>query len=172
MAPRTVIVVWATLLAAGGVVLGQGSTPRPDADLRQLMRGILYPSSNVVFAGQNDFDLFPPADHPSTSPNLITSTYGGWDAVENAALALADSATLVLMAGRMCANGKPVPVDRDDWKRFAAGLRDAGLAAYKAAQTKDQDAMVEASGTVSEACSACHEVYRDRTDRLEDRCTP
>ncbi len=158
--------------ALGIVVLAQTSATRPDADLRQLMRGIIYPSSNVVFAGQNDFSLFPPADHPSTSPNLVTSTYGGWDAVENAALALSESATLVTRPGRLCANGKPVPVGQPDWTTFAEGLRQAGLAAYKAAQAKDQDAMVEASGTVADACSACHEKYRDKTDTLEDRCQP
>jgi cytochrome c553 len=41
------------------------------------------------------------------------------------------------------------------------GLRDAGRAALKAAQSKNLDAMVEVSGTVADACAACHEVYRD-----------
>ena len=31
--------------------------------------------------------------------------------------------------------------------------------------------MVEVSGTVSDACAACHEVYRDKDDE-KDRCIP
>ena len=136
------------------------------------MRGILYPSSNVIFAAQDDLSEFTPPADPSTSPNPLTTTYGGWQAVENAALALAESANLVLLPGRMCSNGKPAPVQRADWVKYAQGLRDAGMAAYKAAQSKSQDAMVEVSGTVAEACSACHDVYREKKGGLTDRCLP
>jgi cytochrome c556 len=33
------------------------------------------------------------------------------------------------------------------------------------------DKMVEAAGTVSEACENCHTVYREKPD-LKDRCKP
>ena len=138
----------------------------------QLMRGIVYPASNVVFAAQNDLSVLKPADDPSVSPNPLTSTYGGWQAVENAALALSESANLILLSGRVCSNGKPAPVQRADWLKYAEGLREAGRAAYKAAQAKNQDAMVDAAGTVAEACSACHEVYRDKPSGPKDRCLP
>ena len=42
---------------------------------------------------------------------------------------------------------------RPDWVKFTQGLRDAGLAAFKAAQSKSQDAMVDASGTVASLSS-------------------
>ena len=71
---------------------------------------------------------------------------------------------VLTIPGRMCENGRPVPLDREDFRKFAAGLADAGLAAYKAAQSKNLDAMVDVSGTVSDACAACHEVYRDKED--------
>jgi cytochrome c556 len=41
----------------------------------------------------------------------------------------------------------------------------------EAALRKNQDNIVDASGTVTEACSACHDVYREKTN-LADRCTP
>src|SRR5262245_45788428 len=66
------------------------AAPRVESNLLQLMRGILYPSSNVIFAAQDDLSKFTPAADPATSPNPLTSTYGGWQAVENAALALAE----------------------------------------------------------------------------------
>jgi cytochrome c553 len=136
------------------------------------MRGIVYPSSNVIFAAQNDLTNIPPAADPSTSPNPLNSTYGGWEAVQNAALALSESATLVAIPGRKCSNGRTVPVQRADWPKFVQGLRTAGLAAYKAAQTKNQDAMVDASSAVAEACAACHDVYREKRGGLKDRCLP
>jgi cytochrome c556 len=46
------------------------------------------------------------------------------------------------------------------------------MAAYKVAQSKNLDAMIEATGTVSDACAACHDVYRDRGEAgSPERCT-
>jgi len=163
---------------------GPGSKPKPaatgtapaaskvEANLLQLMRGILYPASNVIFAAQDDLGKQPKPEDASTSPNPLTTTYGGWQAVENAALALAESANLVMMPGRMCSNGKPAPVGRADWVKDVQKLREAGRAAYKAAQKKDMDAIVEVSGTLSDACSACHDVYREKKTGPQDRCLP
>jgi cytochrome c556 len=62
-------------------------------------------------------------------------------------------------------------VERDDFKKYAQGLVDAGMAAYKAAQSKNLDAMIEVTGTVSDACAACHEVYRDKGEAgSPERC--
>ena len=143
-----------------------------DANLLQLMRGVLYPSSNVVFAAQDDLSKLTPVADPSVSPNPLTSTYGGWQAVENAGLAIAESANLIALPGRVCSNGKPVPVQRADWIKYTQGLRTAGLAVYKAAQSKSQDAMVDVAGTVSDACGACHDVYREKKTGVQDRCLP
>jgi hypothetical protein len=145
---------------------------KPEATLLQVMRGILFPSSNVIFAAQNDISKLPPAEDPSTSPNPLTNSYGGWEAVQNAALALSESANLLVIPGRLCSNGRPAPVARADWTKYVNGLREAGRAAYKAAQKKDQDAMVDASGTVADACSACHDVYREKKTGPKDRCLP
>jgi hypothetical protein len=148
------------------------SAPRVEANLLQLMRGIVYPASNVIFAAQEDFSKQPPAEDASTSPNPLTTTYGGWQAVENAGLALSEAANLILMPGRLCSNGKPAPVRRADWVKDVQKLREAGRAAYQAAQKKDRDAMVDVSGTVSDACSSCHDVYREKKGGVQDRCLP
>jgi hypothetical protein len=98
----------------------------------------------------------------------LVSTFGGWQAVENAGLALTESANLLLIPGRQCANGVPAPIDNPDWTKFVNDLRDAGVKAYKAAQTKDQDKMIEASDTLSLACAGCHRKWRET--RAADRC--
>lgn len=148
----------------------QALKPEVQANLAQLMRGILFPSSNVIFAAQstNPADMKPAAD-PSTSPNPLTSTYGGWQAVENASLALFESANLLILPGRKCQNGLPVPIQNADWAKFVQGLREAGMAAYKAAQSKNQDNILTASDTVSTACANCHDRYREKPT-IADRC--
>jgi len=150
----------------------QTAMMRIQSDLNQLMRGVLYPASNVVFSAQTDNpgDLKPiPGKDPSMATDPLVSTFGGWQAVENAALALTESANLLLIPGRNCANGVPVPMNNPDWLKFVQELRDAGTKAYKAAQSKDQDKMVEAADTLSAACATCHKRWREKP-RLADRC--
>src|SRR5688572_26399248 len=148
---------------------------QPYANLAQVMRGIPFPNSNIIFDTQS---LDPaaltdkkPGEQGVGASAQYNSVYGGWQAVENAALAIQETANLITIPGRLCENGKPVPLDREDYKKFAAGLVEAGKVAYKAAQSKNLDAMLEAGGTVTDACSACHEVYREKPDN-KDRCTP
>jgi hypothetical protein len=158
--------------AAKPLAAAKASPAKVEANLLQLMRGILYPASNVIFAAQEDLSKQPVPPDASTSPNPLTTTYGGWQAVENAALALSESANLVMMPGRMCSNGKPVPIGRADWIKDVQKLREAGRAAYAAAKKKDTDAIVDVSGTISDACSACHDVYREKKGGVQDRCLP
>ena len=93
-------------------------------------------------------------------------------AVENAGLALAEASRLLAIPGRMCSNGRPAPIARADWIKFTAGLRKGGLDAYAAARKKSTDAMSDVSGNVSDACQACHEVYREKKGGEKDRCLP
>ena len=146
---------------------------QPYATLAQVMRGIPFPNSNIIFDTQTTDPgaAKKPGEAGAGASAQYNAVYGGWQAVENAALAISETANLITIPGRLCENGRPVPLDRDDYKKFAAGLAEAGKAAYKAAQSKNIDNMVEASGTVSDACSACHEIYREKPDN-KDRCTP
>jgi hypothetical protein len=142
------------------------------SNLNQLMRGILYPASNVVFSAQadNPADVkFVPGKDPAMATDPLESTFGGWQAVENAALALMESTNLLLIPERSCSNGAPVPINDPDWPRFVQELRDAGMQAYKAAQSKDQDKMIEAADTLTTACAGCHRKWREKR-RLADRC--
>jgi hypothetical protein len=186
----------AAALAAGAAALAACSAPAPPAgtpaqtsppsaasrpqsqvhgDLRQVMRGILFPNSNVVFFAQgNDPTAVPKDADGTTSVNPLAGVYGGWEAIENSSIALAEAANLLTIPGRMCANGKPVPVQNADWQRFVQGLRDAGMASYKAAQSKDMDKMLDAADTLTNACSDCHDVYREKTEQRGGdaaRCT-
>jgi cytochrome c553 len=106
---------------------------------------------------------------PGMSTDPLTSTFGGWVAVENAALALAESANLLSIPGRTCSNGVPVPTKNPAWAVFVHEVREASMKAYKAAQAKDQDKIIELSETLSTACAGCHRKWRDRK-AADGRC--
>jgi len=142
-----------------------------NGNLAQVMRSILFPNSNVIFYAQsNDPDKVKKAKDESLATDILASTYGGWSAVENSSLALSESANLLMVPGRKCSNGKDVPMQNEDWPKFVQGLRDAGMAAYKAAQSKSQDKVLEATDAMTTACANCHEKYRDKPGGVEARC--
>ena len=170
---------WCGASLLGGLAQAQtparGATtaaPRPQvsATLAQLMKGILFPSSNVIFAAQGDnpADVKPAAD-PSTATNPLAGTYGKWEAVENSALAIVEAANLLTIPGRKCSNGLNVPLQNADWAKFVQGIREAGMTAYKAAQSKNQDNILMASDALATACANCHDKYREKPN-LADRC--
>ncbi len=143
---------------------------RNPATVAQLMKGILYPNSNVIFFAQSDNpNDVPQAKDPATAVNPLASSYGKWEAVENSSLALVEAANLLTVPGRKCSNGLPVPVTNPDWPKLVQGLRDAGMAAYKAAQSKNQDKILDAADVMTTACANCHDRYREKPAPA-DRC--
>jgi hypothetical protein len=154
--------------AASGAV---AAAPRAEGNLAQVMRGILFTNSNVIFFAQGkDPAAVKPAEDPSSSTDPLSDTYGGWVAVENSAIALSESANLLTIPGRLCSNGKPVPIKNADWPKFVQGLRAAGMVAYKAAQSKNEDKMLDAADAVTTACMNCHVKYRDVPGGIAARC--
>jgi len=140
----------------------------PAGNLAQVMRGILFPSSNIIFTVQTH----DPAEKKKPSDNKAEggfnwmewggNLYSGWELVDYAAIALAESAPLMLTPGRRCENGKPAPVNDPDWLKFTNELAEAGKAAYKASQTRNQETVSDVSNVIADACLHCHQVYRDR----------
>jgi hypothetical protein len=145
------------------------AVPAPAANLAQLMRGILFPSSNLIFEVQGH-DPGEKKDgkpyEPGANDNFSWAQWGAgiyspWEVIDYAALAIADAAPLLLVP-RRCENGRAVPVDNDDWNRFTLELIEAGKAAYKASQSRNQEAVSDVSNQLADACLHCHEVYRDK----------
>jgi hypothetical protein len=140
-------------------------------NVAQVMRGILFPSSNIVFTVQS---IDPGVKRPSQTDKINTpeggfdwltwggEVYKGWDVVDYAAISVAESATLLLTPGRRCENGRLAPVNDPDWIRFTRELADAGNASYKASQTRNQQLVSDSTNQLSESCNNCHRVYRGR----------
>ena len=174
---------------AGAAALAASHAPSypPAANLGQLMRGILFPSSNLIFNVQGHdpgAQKTGSAYEPSKDANFSWADWGagiytGWELVDYAAVSIADAAPLLLAPGRRCENGRPVPVDREDWVQYTTELVEAGKAAYKASQSRNQDAVIEVSNQLADACLNCHDHYRDKPggtpadpSNKAARCTP
>jgi hypothetical protein len=139
------------------------------ATMLQLMRGILFPNSNLIFSAQSDDPTaVKKADDPATATDPLASAYGGWMAVENAGLALVEAASL-LEVPRACSTGKPAPINTAAWKKGIAELRASGMAAYQAARAKNMDQILDASDKMTMACATCHDVYREVTPRCVEK---
>jgi len=143
--------------------------PEPMGSLAQVMRGILFPNSNILFDVQSvDPANPPPAAAGGGATATFSGIYSGWQMVENAAIALGESANLITIPGRRCENGRGVPLSQPNWAQFVQQLKDAADVALVAARARDQAAASDATNDIAEACYVCHEVYRD----VEPRCTP
>ena len=142
------------------------SLPPPEGNLAELMRAIAFPNSNIIF----NLQLKNPgaqAKKPTNSTPFDyvewgSTQYGGWLAVDQAAVALTETASLLLTPGRRCQNGRLVPVDRADWKEYVAALAEVGKLARRASQARNFEVFTDISEKLNDACANCHKVYRDK----------
>jgi mono/diheme cytochrome c family protein len=171
------------VIAGAGPVATAAAFP-PLANLNQLMRSILFPNSNIIFNVQTNDPGAPAKPAAGANADFSWTTWGnglytGWQIVDYAAIAIAESAPQLLIPGRRCQNGRPVPVDRPDWIQYTKEIAEIGREAYRISQTRNQEAMSDFTGKLAEGCAHCHQVYRDKRGfRQGDpaaaaaRCTP
>jgi hypothetical protein len=124
------------------------------------MRGVLFPNSNLIFTVQtHDPAEKPPAPKPDAQANGFSwvdwgaGIYGGWQLIDNAAIAIADVSPLLLNPGLRCENGREAPVADADWIKFTQQM----IAVSKQMYRLSQDAQPGS---------------RVRCDRRSCRCVP
>ena len=162
----TSTVGWPAASAAGpGAV---ASTSRvPTGTLNQLMRGVFFGNSNLIFSVQEVDPVSLPPQPPASRPEGLTifdwgqSVYTGWPVVENAAAALADASLIMMQPGLRCENGRLAPITEPDWIRFTDRMIAVAKRTYRLAQTRDKEAVSEYTLELSNTCNACHLTYRD-----------
>src|SRR5215469_6165327 len=142
------------------------ASPKPAfpsiGNMQQLMAAILFPTSNIIFNVQTHDPgvKVKPSDVSQGGFSWVdwgAGIYSGWDLVDNAAIAISESAPL-LLTPRRCQNGRPAPVDRPDWIKFTQDLAEVGRAAYRASQTRNQETVSDVTNQLADACFACHRV--------------
>jgi hypothetical protein len=148
--------------AAAAPAAGTVNVP-PVANLAQYMRGVTFPNANIIFNTQvKDPGAVKPSNPvPFDYPLWGNTVYYGWQAADQAALALIETTPLFLMPGRRCENGKPVPIQNADYQKFTQELITLSREIYKVVQTRNQDAVAGLSERLNDTCANCHKVYRD-----------
>src|SRR5262249_50243696 len=88
-----------------------GTLPPPEGNLAELMRAIAFPNANIIFNVQLKDPGTQPKKQPASAPfdyvEWGTTVYPGWLAVDQAAVAIMETAPLLLTPGRKCQNGRP-----------------------------------------------------------------
>jgi mono/diheme cytochrome c family protein len=139
----------------------------PTGNLAQLMRAVFFHNSNLIFSIQEvDAADLPPKPPPSRPDGLTIFDWGllaysGWPVVENAATAIADASALMMLPGLRCENGRAAPVTEPDWIRLTDEMISVARRTYRLAQMRDREAVSSYTLDLSNACNACHRVYRD-----------
>jgi hypothetical protein len=123
------------ILLAATAAQAQAPTFQPIGTVRQVMLGIVKPTSDVVFKFQ--------FDPPKTDEE--------WATLQNNALNLAEAGNLLLLLGRA--------KDQGEWTRNAKSLIDTGSQAFKAANAKDAKALETIGDKIDETCESCHAKY-------------
>jgi hypothetical protein len=125
------------LLFMGLATVAQAPSPfQPVGTVSQLMTDIIYPTSDALFYIERD----PPKNEHD------------WNIIRGAALTLAESGNLLLMGTRAR--------DPDRWAKDTKLMIDAGRAAFKAAQKKDMQAILDLNEQLTVSCTTCHRHYR------------
>jgi len=133
------IVIGVLLLAAA--VGAQTITPQPASTMSELMVKIIYPASDAIF--------YITTREPKTEAE--------WGDLQGKALAVAESANLLMMPGRAR--------DQDRWMQDAKLMLDAGRAAFRAAKAKDVAALDALNDQLYTSCTSCHSHYRSNYGR-------
>lgn len=165
---KTITLPGAQVAAVRPAAPGSLPTFPPAGNMAQLMRGVLFPSANMIFNVQR----YDPATPPK--PNNLSKeagfswvdwgagVYTGWELVDYAAVALGETAPLMLTQGRRCENGRPVPITDPDWIKFTVELQETAKAVYAAAQTRNQEKVSDITERLADMCLHCHQAYRDK----------
>lgn len=90
--------------------------------------------------------------------NRQPNTDADWENVVEHATQIASAGALIRLEGT--GPNDRTFVQQADWQKYAAELSNAGVAALKAAEAKDQPALVAANGRIVEACETCHKRFK------------
>ena len=145
----------------------QGRVYPPLGNMAQLMRGLFFPNSNLIFTVQTHDPAAPAPKRTNSAAQGFSwvdwgaGIYGGWELVDNAAIALADASPLMLTPGIRCENGRTAPVTDAAWIKYTEEMIAVSRNLYKLSQTRNQEAVSDATGDLADACANCHSAYRD-----------
>ena len=144
---------------------------RLTATVQELMDGLIDPSADTLW------DSVAFIATTTGTEERRPRTDDDWKAVRSSALNLIEAANLLSMPGRRVATDSPttpppglgelshaeiqqrIDANHDAFVQFARALQDSTLKALGAIDAQDPQALMDAGGTIDEACEACHITY-------------
>jgi hypothetical protein len=117
------------------------------ATTAQLMSRVLEPPADLVWAVGGSV-VTEKGEQP-----LAPKNEAEWIVVRNAAVTVAETSNLLLLA--------PHVRDQGDWVAITRRLIDEANKYVQAAEAKDLETMFTAGGDMYQACSDCHAKYKD-----------
>jgi hypothetical protein len=118
---------------------------KPVAETKVLMQAVLDPSADEIWDSAGEVLT---ADGVE---DLTPKTEAEWTAVRNHAVTLTEAGNLLMMAPRAADGGQ--------WMTLARALVDAGEQAWRAADAKDAERLLNAGDALYSTCVNCHEKY-------------
>ena len=146
MRTRTAIVAAAALLAGScGGEPPAGPPFRTDNTVQMLMANMLDPAADLLW------DAVGTIIDETGETYWEPETEEDWLQVKLGAVALAESANLLIMEGRAR--------DQDQWIRMSEAMADAAMLAFDAAAAEDPQRIFDLGEVVYETCNNCHTLY-------------
>ena len=134
---------------SAAVLLAACSRPEPpynvEMPMKEVMGHVLDPAADMIWTASG-YEITEAGER-----DLSPTTQEGWDAVENGATIVAESANLLMLPGRA--------VDDGPWMQYAAAMAKEAMVAKAAAQEKNRDRLFEAGASLYQSCVACHDKY-------------
>jgi hypothetical protein len=91
-------------------------------------------------------------------PDMAPTTDADWENIVEHATQIAAAGALIRLEGT--GPNDRTFVQQPDWQKFATAVSTAGLAALKAGEAKNKEALVAANGQLVEACEGCHKRFK------------
>jgi hypothetical protein len=85
-------------------------------------------------------------------------TPADWELVAEHAIQMAAAGTLITLPGT--GPNDLTMSQQADWKKWSRAMSDAGLAAFRASESKDLKALVAANSQLVDSCEGCHKQYK------------
>jgi hypothetical protein len=89
---------------------------------------------------------------------MAPKTDADWENIVEHATQIAAAGALIRLEGT--GPNDRTFVQQPDWQKFGAAVSSAGVAALKAAEAKNQEALVTANGQLVDACEGCHKRFK------------
>jgi len=133
--------------------------PRPSAPVAELSS-----APTVLSPVSINAEMVRVVDHAghqlwnAEKPDMAPKTDADWENIVEHATQIAAAGALIRLEGT--GPNDRTFVQQPDWQKFATAVSTAGLAALKAGETKNKEALVAANGQLVDACEGCHKRFK------------